>query len=431
MSSTWTLKEKSQGELEVTIDGEKWQTAQKKAFDKIAKNIKIDGFRQGKVPAAMLKKYVSEQQVQMEAVDMVAADALTAGYEEHKLQPIARPELDITAISNESVTLKFTITVSPEVKLGQYKGLEMAKIDGEVTEEELNAEINRILAGFAEIVVKEAAEGEVVKVEKGDIAVIDFEGFKAENDEAFEGGKGENYPLEIGSGTFIPGFEDQLVGVKLGSRKKVKVTFPENYGAADLAGKEAYFKCKVNEIKIKKLPELNDEIVKELNAPDVNTAEEFKTFLKGRMSEGKTRAAENRAFDEVVDKIVSSSEVEIPEIMIQEESDNLMIEFGQRLRQSGYSIDDFALASGKTTEEIKKEMWEDAEGRVKTRLVLEAIAKEEGIKVTPEEIDEEYKNIAARYNMEEKQVRQMARVDLVGYDIVLRKASNLVRESCK
>lgn len=428
MSSTWTLKEKSQGELEVTIDGEKWQKAQKKAFDKIAKNVKIDGFRQGKVPAAILKKHVSEEQIRMEAVDLVASDALTEGYEEHKLQPIARPSLDISAISNESVTLKFVITVSPEVKLGKYKGLKMAAIDDTVTDEELNNEINRILSNYAEIVVK---EGEGVKVEKGDIAVIDFEGFKAENDEAFEGGKGENYPLEIGSGTFIPGFEDQLVGVKLGSRKKVKVKFPENYGAADLAGKDAYFKCKVNEIKTKKYPELDEEIVKELNVPDVNTPEEFKSFLKERMSETKKRNAENQAFDEVMDKIVKKSEVEIPDVMIQEESDNLMIEFSQRLQQSGYSIDDFAKASGKSSDEIKNEMWEDATDRVKTRLVLEAIAKEEGIKVTPEEIDEEYKNIATRYNMDEKKVRQMARVDLVGYDIVLRKASNLVRESCK
>lgn len=428
MSSTWTLKEKSQGELEVTIDGEEWQKAQKKAFDKIAKNIKIDGFRQGKVPTSMLKKYVSEEQVRMEAVDFVATEALTKGYEEHQLQPIARPELDIPAISNESVTLKFTVTVSPEVKLGKYKGLKMKAIDTEVSEEDLNKEINRILANYAEIVVK---EGEGVKVEKGDIAVIDFEGFKAENDEAFEGGKGENYPLEIGSGTFIPGFEDQLVGVKLGSRKKVKVTFPENYGAADLAGKEAYFKCKVNEIKTKKLPELDEELVKELNAPDCNTPEEFKNFIKGRMGEAKKRTLESEAFDEVMEKIVSKSEVEIPDVMIEEESDNLMIEFSQRLQQSGYSIDDFAKASGKSADEIKTEMWEDATGRVKTRLVLEAIAKEEGIKVTPEEIDEEYKNIATRYGMEEKKVRQMARVDLVGYDIVLRKASNLVRESCK
>lgn len=428
MSSTWTLKEKSQGELEVVVDGEKWEQAQKKAFNKIAKNIKIDGFRQGKVPAAIIKKNVSDQQVWMEAADLVANEALQAGYEEHNLEPIARPMLDIPAVSNESITLKFTITVRPEVKLGKYKGLKMAKIDDEVTDEEVNNEINRILANYAEVVTK---EGDEVKVNKGDIAVIDFEGFTAEDDVAFEGGKGENYPLEIGSNTFIPGFEDQLVGVKLGSRKKVKVKFPENYGAPNLAGKDAYFKCKVNEIKEKKLPELNEEIISELHIKDVTTADELKNYIKENMSKYKRQNAESKAFDEVMDKILEKTEVEIPDVMIQEESDNLMIEFSQRLQASGYSIDDFAKASGKTNEDIKKEMWEDAAVRVKTRLTLEAIAKEEGIKVTPEEIDAEYKKIAEQYHMEEAKVRQMARVDLVGYDIVLRKASDLVRESCK
>ncbi|MBR3841555.1 MAG: trigger factor [Erysipelotrichales bacterium] len=428
MSSTWTLKEKSQGELEVVVDGEKWAEAQKKAFNKIAKNIKIDGFRQGKVPAAIIKKNVSEQQIWMEAADLVANDALQAAYEEHNLDPITRPTLDIPAVSNESITLKFTITVRPEVKLGKYKGLKMGKIDAEVTEEEINNEISRILVNYAEVVTK---EGEEVKVAKGDIAVIDFEGFTAEDDVAFEGGKGENYPLEIGSNTFIPGFEDQLVGVKLGSRKKVKVKFPENYGAPNLAGKDAYFKCKVNEIKEKKLPELNEEIVAELQIKDVKTVDELKNYIKESMSNYKKQNAENKAFDEVMTKILDKTEVEIPDVMIQEESDNLMIEFSQRLQASGYTLDDFAKASGKSNEDIKTEMWEDAAARVKTRLTLEAIAKEEGIKVTPEEIEEEYKKLAEYYHMDEAKVRQMARVDLVGYDIVLRKASDLVRESCK
>ncbi|MBE6115012.1 MAG: trigger factor [Erysipelotrichaceae bacterium] len=432
MSSTWTLKEKSQGELVVTVEGEKWQKAQKKAYDKVAKNAKIDGFRQGKVPAALLKKYISEEQVRLEAVDMIANEVLQAGYEEHNIQPITRPELDLPAISAESVTLKFTITVSPEVTLGEYKGLEMAKIDTEVTEEEFNNEMNRILANYAEVVTKEAEnEEEPVKVAKGDIAVINFEGFLAETDEAFEGGKGENYPLEIGSGSFIPGFEDQLVGVKLGSRKKVKVTFPEDYGAAELAGKAVYFKCKVNEIKVKKLPELDEELVKELNVPNVTTAEEFTAFIKNRMETTKKKNAYAKAFDEVLEKIVNASSVEIPDVMIEEETDNLMMEFSQRLQNAGYTVEDFATASGKSNEDIRKEMAEDAVGRVKTRLVLEAIAKAEGIKVTPQEIEEEVKSLAKRHNMTEEKVRQLARLDLIAYDVALRKATDFIRESCK
>ena len=428
MSSTWTLKEKSQGELTITVDGEKWAEAQKKAFNKISKNIKIDGFRQGKVPATLIKKYVSDQQVWMEAIDTIANAELQAAYAEHNLDVIDRPTLDVPAMSNESATLVFTLTVRPEVKLGEYKGLKMEVENTDVTEEEVNAEISRILANYAEVVVK---EGEEVKVAKGDIAVIDFEGFTAEDDVAFEGGKGENYPLEIGSGSFIPGFEDQLVGVKLGSRKKVKVKFPENYGASNLAGKDAYFKCKVNEIREKKVPELNDEIVTELNIPNVTNAEELKTYIKDSMTSYKKSTAESKAFDKVMETIVDSTEVEIPEVMVQEECDNLMIEFSQRLKASGYSIDDFAQASGKTNEDIKNEMMEDAYNQVKIRLTLEAIAKAEEIKVTPEEIEEEYKNIAAQYHMDETKVRQMARIDLVTYDIALRKASALVRESCK
>ncbi len=428
MSSTWTLKEKSQGELEVTIEGEQWKKAQKKAFDKIAKTIKIDGFRQGKVPASILKKSVPDQRVWMDAVDLVANEALSAAYEEHKLDVIARPTLDVKDMNGDAVTLVFTITVRPEVKLGKYKGLKFGKMDLEVSDEDVQSEIDRMLKNFAEIVVK---EGEDVKVAKGDVAVIDFEGFTAEDDVAFEGGKGENYPLEIGSGTFIPGFEDQLVGVKLGSRKKVKVTFPENYGAPNLAGKEAYFKCKVKEIREKKLPTIDADLITDLGIKDVTNEAELRKYVREHLEANKKASAENKAFDEVMDKIVSKTEVEIPEVMIQEEADNLMIEFGQRLKASGYSIDDFAKASGKSNDDMKKEMWEDAEVRVKTRLTLEAIAKEEGLKVTPEEIDAEYKNMAEYYQMDEKRVRAMARPDLVGYDIVLRKASDLVRESCK
>lgn len=424
MSSVWTVKEKSQGELEVTISGDNWKKAQKKAFDKIAKNFKMDGFRQGQVPLALVKKHVSNQQVLLEAVEMSAQKALEEGFEEHKLEPIVRPTLDVKSLTEEEAVVVFQITVRPEVKLGEYKGLSMDVEDVLVSTEEVNKEVDRIRENYAELVLK---EGEDDVVEMGDIAVINFKGFV--DGVAFEGGEGENYPLEIGSGSFIPGFEEQLVGVKSNASKDVVVMFPENYGAEHLAGKEATFACTVNEIKKKVLPELTEEIIAELHMEGVKTEEELRERLTNQMLEAREKQAEAKAFETLLDGIVSSSEVEIPDVMIQEESDNLMIEFSQRLQSAGYSIEAFKEASNQTDEDLNEQMWNDAVVRVKTRLVLEAIAKAEDIKVSAEEIDAEYESIAKRYNMDIAKVRQVARVDLVGYDVVLRKATDFVRES--
>ena len=224
--STWTLKEKSTGELKVTIEGENWKTAQTKAFNKLAKELEIPGFRKGSVPAAMAKKYVPAQKIMLEAVEHCAQELLDAGIDEHSLWPISRPELNIEEISEEAATMSFTFAVKPEVKLGEYKGLAYEVAETSVSEEEVDAELKRIQENFAELEVKE--EGEV---ENGDTAVIDFEGFK--DGVAFEGGKGENHPLEIGSNSFIPGFEEQVIGMKKEETKDINVTFPENYQAAE------------------------------------------------------------------------------------------------------------------------------------------------------------------------------------------------------
>ena len=240
--STWTLKEKSTGELKVTIEGENWKTAQTKAFNKLAKELEIPGFRKGSVPAAMAKKYVPTQKIMLEAVEHCAQDLLDAGIEEHSLWPISRPELNVEEISEEAATMSFTFAIKPEVKLGEYKGLAYEVEETSVSEEEVEAELKRIQENFAELEVKEDGE-----VENGDTAVIDFEGFK--DGVAFEGGKGENYPLEIGSNSFIPGFEEQVIGMKKEETKDINVTFPENYQAAELAGQPVVFKVTVHEIK--------------------------------------------------------------------------------------------------------------------------------------------------------------------------------------
>jgi trigger factor len=258
MLSTWTVKEKSTGELKVTVEGDLWKKAQDKAFKKLAQSVNVKGFRKGKAPLDMVKKQISEQEILIEAVQNVAQEALEAGLVEHKVDPISRPELGVDEVSAEKTVLSFTFAVNPEVTLGEYKDLKVKKTSAKVTKKEVEEKLEELRQQFAELTLKE--EG---AVEHKDTAIIDFEGFK--DGVAFEGGKGENYSLEIGSNTFIPGFEDALVGMKSGEEKDVTLTFPENYQAEHLAGQEVVFKVKVNEIKSKQLPALNDEFVKEVN----------------------------------------------------------------------------------------------------------------------------------------------------------------------
>ena len=282
MSSKWELKEKSTGELVATVEGEDWKQAQKKAFNKIKKNINIPGFRKGQAPAALIKKQIPAQNILMDAVEAVANDVLSDGVEEHKLVLVDRPELRIDEINEEKVILKFICAVKPEVKLGDYKGLPIKKKATRVTQKDIDAEVERLQQRYADMVVKE--EG---NVESGDTAVIDFEGFK--DGVAFDGGKAESYPLEIGSGAFIPGFEDQLIGMAKEETKDINVTFPEDYQVAELAGQPVVFKVTVHEIKTKVLPEANDELIKEAKIKDVETMEDYRAYVKKNLSERKDR----------------------------------------------------------------------------------------------------------------------------------------------
>lgn len=422
MSSTWELKEKSQGELKATVEGEVWQKAQKKAFKKLAKKVNLPGFRPGQAPEALVKKHISSQNILMEAIDDVAGEALSAGVAEHELNLVARPSLDIDSIDEEKVTFKFTITVKPEVKLGQYKGLDITKEDAAVTDEDVEAEVTRLQERFADLVVKE--EG---AVEDGDTAVIDFEGFK--DDVAFEGGKGEQYPLVIGSGSFIPGFEEQLIGMKSEESKDINVTFPEDYQVEDLAGAPVVFKVTVYEIKAKELPEANDELVKQAEIKDVETLEAFKEYSRKNLETTKANQAENKFESEILTAITEASEVEIPEVMIEEETDNLVRDFAQRLQSQGFSLDQFKQVTGQDDDMIRAEMGKDAFNKVKVRLVLEAIAAEEKIEISEDDVNAEMERIANMYNMETEQVRSMVSADAVSYDLRIRKALELIKES--
>ena len=329
MSSKWELKEKSTGELVATVEGEDWKQAQKKAFNKIKKNINIPGFRKGQAPAALIKKQIPAQNILMDAVEAVANDVLSDGVEEHKLVLVDRPELRIDEINEEKVILKFICAVKPEVKLGDYKGLPIKKKATRVTQKDIDAEVERLQQRYADMVVKE--EG---NVESGDTAVIDFEGFK--DGVAFDGGKAESYPLEIGSGAFIPGFEDQLIGMAKEETKDINVTFPEDYQVAELAGQPVVFKVTVHEIKTKVLPEANDELIKEAKIKDVETMEDYRAYVKKNLSERKDRENEENFTNELLEKVVANAEVEIPDAMIERETDEMVREITQRLSAQGF-----------------------------------------------------------------------------------------------
>lgn len=422
MSSKWELKEKSTGELVATVEGEDWKRAQKKAFNKIKKNINIPGFRKGQAPAALIKKQIPAQNILMDAVEAVANDVLSDGVEEHKLVLVDRPELRIDEINEEKVILKFICAVKPEVKLGDYKGLPIKKKATRVTQKDIDAEVERLQQRYADMVVKE--EG---NVESGDTAVIDFEGFK--NGVAFDGGKAESYPLEIGSGAFIPGFEDQLIGMAKEETKDINVTFPEDYQVAELAGQPVVFKVTVHEIKTKVLPEANDELIKEAKIKDVETMEDYRAYVKKNLSERKDRENEENFTNELLEKVVANAEVEIPDAMIERETDEMVREITQRLSAQGFTLEQFAQVTGQDEEKIRAEVRQDAEKKVRVRLVLEAVAEAEQFEISDEEIDAELKAIADQYSMQIEQVRNLISHDAVSYDLRQRKALELIKET--
>jgi len=422
MKTTWTMIEKTKGELKVDIEGDVWQNAQKKAFNKLAKDVQLPGFRKGKAPLDLVKKQIAEQNILVEAVEAIAQEALDLGLEEHKLNPITRPELGMDAISAEKVSVKFTFEVLGEIKLGEYKNLGITKEVAIVTPEEVEAKLEGLRAQFAELVLKE--EG---TVELKDTAVIDFEGFK--DGVAFEGGKGENHALEIGSNTFIPGFEEALIGMKSGEEKDVTLTFPENYQAEHLAGQEVVFKVKVNEIKSKQLPALNDDFVKEADQKDIETLDALKAKFETDILADKAKKAEDDYNNALLTRVVEGSELEVPHVLIDDETNTMLEDFANRLQQQGFSLKQYTELTGQTEDDLRTQMHIDAEGKVKVRLVLDAVAKAENITVTHEEIDNEYKTIAETYQMDLERVKQLAPEGTIAYDLRLRKAYDIIRES--
>ncbi len=425
MKSNWTLNEKSTGVLEVTVDGDAWQKAQKRAFNQFKQRINIKGFRPGQVPDAIVKAQVSDEAIFEMAAEDVANDALAAGILENKLELVARPTLDIKEASKEEATLIFNCIVNPEVTLGEYKGLDIHKENVEVTDEEVDAELSRVQDRYADWVLRE--EGEAA--ENGDQVTIDFVG--KQDGEVFEGGSGDNYPLELGSNSFIPGFEEQLVGVKTGDVKDVNVTFPEDYQATDLAGKDAVFTCTVHDIKFKERPEVNDELIQQLKRDGVETVEKFKEVTREELLKSKEDKAEQDFTNALLTKLTEDAKVEIPSVMIDNEVQNMYADFERQMQGSGFTAEQFFEATNQSKEDMLNQMRPDAENKVKGTLVLEAIVKAENIEISDEEAEKEYKEMSDLYSMEIDQIKRLLPVENVKFDLAQQKALKLVKDSVK
>ncbi|MBD8015844.1 trigger factor [Microbacterium sp. APC 3898] len=398
MSAKWEKQEGNTGVLTVEVPAEEVNAGLDKAFKKVVKEINVPGFRKGKMPRQMFEKRFGVESLYQDALDFILPDAYANAVEEAGINPVDRPEIDIETIE-KGQPLVFTakVIVKPEVELGEYKGLEASKPDTEVTDEDIENQLKENQERMAELTVKEDEA-----IVEGDTAVIDFEGFV--DGEAFEGGQGNDYSLEIGSNSFIPGFEEQLVGVKAGEEKDVEVTFPEEYHAAELAGKAATFKVKVNEVKGKELPELNDEFAKEID-PEVESLEALRTKMKESLIAEKKSAADATLRDELVQKAAENATIDIPHAMIHTEMDRMMSDFEQRLTQQGMNLELYFQFSGQDEAALREQMHGDAETRVRVSLTLEAIAEAENMQVTSEDIDKELEKMAGQFNMDIEQIK--------------------------
>lgn len=413
-------------ELTVAFDSEEWKATQEKALDKLAKNVKIDGFRPGKAPAAMVRARVSKASVLEEATDMILQTKFVEILTEANVEPVAQPALSVQKVDADELEVQILVPVKPQVELGEYKGLEVKKGRVTVTKKEIEEQLANYQTQFAELTVKEGG-----KVAKGDTAVIDFEGFV--DGVAFEGGKGENYPLEIGSGSFIPGFEDQVIGMTVDKEQDIVVTFPEDYGAADLAGKEATFKVTVHEIKEKHLPEIDDELAKDVNIDGVETLDQLKDHIKANIKTRKESENENKFMDDLYKAIVASSKVEDSDALLEQEQGLMLQEIEQNLQRQGLNFEVYQQFTGKSKDDIKEDIKPQAEERVKLNAILAAIIEEEKLAVSDGELETELKTIAEYYQKELDEVKKIfeGNMSRIENDLLTRKAVDLVKDNLK
>ncbi|MEK3981028.1 trigger factor [Psychrobacillus sp. FSL K6-2836] len=424
MSVKWEKQEGNNGLLTVEVTAEEVAKGLDQAFKKVVKQINVPGFRKGKMPRPMFEKMYGVESLFQDALDIILPHAYGHAVEDAGIDPVDQPEIDIVTME-KGQPLVFTakVIVKPEVTLGDYKGLEVTKLEETVTDEEIDEQLQSQQNRLAELVVKEDA------IVEGDTAVIDFEGFVDEV--AFEGGAGTDYPLEIGSNSFIPGFEEQLVGSKTGDAKDVEVTFPEEYHAAELAGKAATFKVTIKEVKGKELPELNDDFAKEVDA-EVDGIDALRAKLKEVTAEEKKQLAAQTLRDTLVEAAAANATIDIPQAMIASETDRMLQEFGQRLEQQGMNLDLYYQFSGQDEEALRAQMTEDANNRVKVSLTVEAIAKQENIEVSEEDINAELEKMSAQFNMKIEDIkRALGGTDVLANDLRFAKTIEFLVDNAK
>ncbi|MCE6028427.1 trigger factor [Levilactobacillus brevis] len=425
MAAKWEKKDNNQGELTFEIAPDKIKEGLDKAFQRTKKNLAVPGFRKGRVPRQIFNQMYGEEALYQDALNIVLPEAYDAAIKEAGIEPVDQPQVDVESMDKDQPwVLKAVVTVKPDVKLGEYKGLSVTKQNTRVYQKDIDAEIEKQRQQQAELVLKEDEAAA-----KGDTVVIDFDGYV--DGKQFDGGKADNYSLELGSNSFIPGFEDQLVGHKVGEDVDVKVTFPADYQAEDLRDKEATFKVTIHEVKEKQLPELDDEFAKDVDE-DVDSLEELEAKTKDRLKEQKVTAAHDAIEDEAISEAVDNAEIAaVPEAMLKDDIDRQMDQYLANMQQQGIEPKMYFQLTGTTEDDLRKQFADGAEKRVKTNLVLEAVVEAEKIEPSEDEVAAEVKDLASQYGMEESAVRSALSDDMLKHDIAIKSAVDLIADSAK
>ena len=415
-----TDAEKNQKVIEFSVDKAAFDAAVDKVYKKNVAKLNIPGFRRGKAPKSIIEKMYGKGFFYEDAINEILPEAYASALEESGLDVVSHPEIDIKTIDDEGVVITAAVYVKPEVKVGEYKGMAATRENVKVTDEAIDAEVKKALEG-------QARETEVTDraAEMGDEVVFDFDGYV--DGVAFAGGKSENYELKLGSGAFIPGFEEQIAGKNIGENFDVNVTFPADYHAEELAGKEAVFKCLIHTIKVRELPELDDEFVKDVS--EFDTVDECRADIAAKLQAEADKAEDSKVDAQLMDKLVEIMEADIPEVMFANEVENMMRDYETRLRYQGLDMEMFMKYTGQTADDLKAQFRPQAEKQVKTRLALEAVAAAEGFTATAEEIEAEYSKIAEAYNIKVEDVRAQIDDAAISADLVVGKAAQLIRDT--
>lgn len=401
MKAELIKKEGNKVTLKITVDNNKFESAVNKAYNKTKSKYNLPGFRKGKAPRVVIESQYGKGVFYNDAIEILFPEVYPQAIKELNIDPVDSPNLDVEEISKDNgLVMVLNVEVKPEFELGNYKGIEVTKVENNVTEDEVDLKLKEMLDRNSRLVSVEDKA-----LESGDTAVIDFEGF--DNGVAFEGGKGENYNLVIGSNTFIPGFEDQLIGKKAGEELKVEVNFPEEYHVEALAGKPVVFEVKINDVKVKEVPELDDEFAKD--ASEFDTLAELRADIKAKLQEEAKKAAEVELKNTIVEKVAENTEIDVPESMINNQINNMLNDLNYQLQYQGLSLQHLLEMTGRTMEQLREERREDAKKLVKSSLVLEAIADAEKIEVSDEEFNQELEKMASAYNMEVEKIKSSLR----------------------